>query len=238
MPSPLGHLMAGAMIGLAGEFDSARGAETAPLARGDSALALVRRSITPLVVVCAGLAASPDLDMLVHAHRTWSHSLGAAGAVWAPAAVVAWRLRLPVLKVATICAAAYGSHVVLDWLAYPDFPTSGPMALWPFSHRHYSSGLDLFLELRPRTRWGLRGMVAANLHALAREMLVLLPPLLAIWLLRLRQLAGTRIPPARRRVPYHHSSLPLPSERALSPAPLSDLRGSRRGTGSALETQD
>jgi membrane-bound metal-dependent hydrolase YbcI (DUF457 family) len=169
MPSPLGHLMAGAMIGFAGQLDTANAAEPAPPSARVPIVGLVRQSLTPLVVVCATLGASPDLDMLVHTHRTWSHSLGAAGVVWAMAAVVAWRLRLPVLRVATICASAYASHVFLDWLAYPDSPTSGPMALWPFSHRHYSSGLDLFLELRPRTRWGLRGLVRGNAHALARE---------------------------------------------------------------------
>ena len=108
---------------------------------------LVTGLTTPLTVACAVLAVSPDFDNLFHTHRTYSHSLGAAAIVWMLAAVVAWRLRLSVVRVATICAAAYASHVLLDWLGRDDSAAGGLMVLWPMSARYYRSGLNLFLEL-------------------------------------------------------------------------------------------
>ncbi len=153
--------------------------------------------LTPLTIACAVLAISPDFDSLFHTHRTYSHSLGAAGIVWLLVALVAWRLRLPVVRVATVCAAAYATHVLLDWLGRDDSVAGGLMVLWPLSTHFYSSGANLFLELVPRPRLGLTRLVLANGHAVARELLILAPPFLAVLILRVRSLRRAGSGPLR-----------------------------------------
>jgi membrane-bound metal-dependent hydrolase YbcI (DUF457 family) len=151
--------------------------------------ALLASSVTPLTVACAVLAVSPDFDNLFHTHRTYTHSLGAAGIVWTLVALVAWRLRLPVLRVASVCAAAYASHVLLDWLGRDDSRAGGLMVLWPLTTVYYRSGLNLFLELSPHPRGGFVRLLLVNTYALAREMLILAPPFVAVWLVRVKTLA-------------------------------------------------
>jgi membrane-bound metal-dependent hydrolase YbcI (DUF457 family) len=144
--------------------------------------------LTPLTVACAVLAISPDFDNLFHTHRTYSHSLGAAGIVWLAVALVAWRLHLPVVRTATVCAAAYASHVLLDWLGRDDSAKGGLMALWPLSAHYYRSGANLFLELVPHPRHGFVRLLISNTRALAREVLILGPPFLLALVLRTRSL--------------------------------------------------
>lgn len=151
-------------------------------------LAALADLATPLAAACAALAVLPDFDLLLHTHRTYSHSLGATAVVWAMAALAAWRLRLPVVKTATVCAAAYGSHVLLDWLGRDDSRLAGPMALWPLTSVHFKSGLDLFLEftlLYRRQHLDWVTVLARNAHALGRELLVLGPPFLLVMKFRL-----------------------------------------------------
>lgn len=148
--------------------------------------AVIAQLLTPLTVACAFLAISPDFDNLFHTHRTYSHSVGAAGIVWVLVALIAWRLRLPVVRTATICAVAYGSHVLLDWLGRDDSMKGGLMALWPFSGDYYLSGANLFFELVPHPRLGFTRLLLANAQALARELLILAPPFLVVMVLRLR----------------------------------------------------
>src|SRR5512142_3218497 len=126
MPSPFGHAMAGAMTAWVAELSMRRPLPNlvAPhtpdsgtrLSRTphiiDRSLAALADLVSPLAVACAVLAVSPDFDVFLRTHRTYSHSLGAAAIVWAVVALIAWRLRLPVVKTATICAAAYASHVL------------------------------------------------------------------------------------------------------------------------------
>ncbi len=169
MPSPLGHAMAGAITAWAAEGRRSRAGAPAP--RSSSLLDRLADAFSPLTVACAVLAVAPDFDVFFHTHRTYSHSLGAAAIVWGVVAVIAWRLRLPVLRTATVCAAAYASHVLLDWLGRDD---RGLMALWPFSTADYRSGLDLFLEFTviSRRRWGIVSVLLFNVPTLARELLV------------------------------------------------------------------
>ncbi len=154
----------------------------------------VAAAVTPLTVTCAVLAISPDFDVFFHTHRTYSHSLGAAGIVWVVVAIVAWRLRLPVVKVASVCAAAYASHVLLDWLGRDDSAVGGVMALWPLTTDYYRSGLNLFMEIGGHPRAVMRHpavgflrIVAENREALFREVLVLGPLFLLAMKLRLKR---------------------------------------------------
>ncbi len=170
----------------AGERSNARtfgGAVRSP----DAWLAALADLSAPLTVACAVLAVIPDFDVFLHTHRTYSHSLGAAAVVWAIAALVAWRLRLPVLWTATVCAAAYASHIFLDWLGRDDSRLAGPMALWPLTTAHFKSGADLFMEftLLHRRRFDLAAMLARNAHAVIREITILGGPFLLVMTLRL-----------------------------------------------------
>ncbi len=194
MPSPLGHAMAGAMTAwIAETIQNRSDPQPVPLA-GPSLVDRLASVVTPLAVTCAVVAVSPDFDVFFHTHRTYSHSLGAAGLVWIVAALVAWRLRLPVVKIATVCAAAYGSHILLDWLGRDDSMNGGLLALWPFSGDFYRSGLNLFLEIEGHPRAivnypgrGLVWMIFLNREALAREVLIVGPPFLVVLGLRLKR---------------------------------------------------
>jgi membrane-bound metal-dependent hydrolase YbcI (DUF457 family) len=148
----------------------------------------VSACLTPLTVACAVLAISPDFDNFFHTHRTYSHSVGASGLIWLGAALIAWRLRLPVVRTATVCAAAYASHMFLDWLGRDDSAKGGLMALWPLTTHYYRSGANLFLELAPHPRYGLVRLLISNARALAREVLILGPPFLLALALRVRSM--------------------------------------------------
>ncbi len=187
--------MAGAMVAWIAEIQEATTAgrdhaqarsAAARGTAGHSLSSIASACLTPLTVTCAVLAISPDFDNFFRTHRTYSHSLGAAGIVWVLVALVAWRLRLPVVRTATVCAAAYASHVLLDWLGRDDSAKGGLMALWPFSTQYYRSGANLFLELVPHPRDGFMRLVIANTEAIAREILILAPPFLLVLVLRVR----------------------------------------------------
>ncbi len=148
----------------------------------------------------AGLGALPDIDLLFHAHSTYTHSLGAT----LLAAIVAWlllrardrdgehahgreRARHGTSRaiMAIACGAAYGSHVLLDWLGTDTSPPFGITALWPFSSAYFYSGLDLF-PAADRRYW-LPGFWQRELTAVMWELILLLPiTLVVLWLRRAR----------------------------------------------------
>ena len=144
-----------------------------------------RRAWGPLLLpaACAALAVLPDLDLVFDSHRTVTHSLGATVLVGLVAGGVAWRLRLPILWTGLVCGAAYGTHVLLDWLGKDAKPPIGIMALWPLSREYYKSSLDLFLEVSRRFDEPAR-MLAVDLRSAARELLVLGPIAVVAWLIR------------------------------------------------------
>ncbi len=165
MPSPAAH----AIGGLAAAFlvDAVRR----------------RPLLTPaLLVTSAAAAMAPDLDLLFGSHRTYTHSLGAVFIV----SVVSWvvvsargRVR-NATRTAVILAAAYGSHVLLDWLSKDTAAPSGVMMVWPWSSQYYVSGWNVFGEVS-RRYWIPREFVLGNLSALAWEMLMLAPVVVLAW---------------------------------------------------------
>jgi inner membrane protein len=163
VPSPVGHMIAGVAAGwlVAG----------APLPRARW------REAT----FFAAVAAAPDLDLLVGAHSGPTHSLG-AGLIVAVAAFAAhrrWRTPLASLRPAVFaiaCAAAYMSHVLLDWLSSDTTAPIGVMALWPASRLHYESDLHLFMAISRRYHQGWT-FIRQNGIAFVRELLILVPPL-------------------------------------------------------------
>jgi membrane-bound metal-dependent hydrolase YbcI (DUF457 family) len=174
MPSPLGHALAGVTAGWA----IAGPAPTSPGA--------ARRYLWRTAALFATLGMLPDLDLLVDGHhRTLTHGLGSAVVVGVIVAIVARQGRLGLAS-----AAAYASHILLDWLGSDTSPPIGVMALWPFSRDYHQSDLHLFYSVS--RRYWMPGFVAHNLRAVAWELAILVPLIAAAWL---RQTVGRR-PPA------------------------------------------
>ena len=152
MPSPLGHALGGLAAGwlVAGR--------PRPFRRADLADA----------AVFVAVALAPDLDLLTGGHRGPTHGLGSV----CVAGLLAYlATRRGAFAAAT--AAAYGSHIVLDWLGSDTTPPIGVMALWPFSHQYYASTLQLFHAVS--RRYWLPDFWFLVARAAARELLVLLP---------------------------------------------------------------
>ena len=86
-------------------------------------------------------------------------------------------------SLALACAAAWGSHVALDWLGTDAVAPIGIMALWPFEEAQHLSSLQWFLpihrELRELSTW------THNAWAVVREALLLGPlALVVLWVRR------------------------------------------------------
>jgi hypothetical protein len=159
MPSPLGHALGAAAAGwaLEGRRPSLR---------------------TTAVFVAVGLA--PDLDLLFGTHSTYTHSIGAV----AIAAGLAWLLTRDARLTAAV-AAAWGSHLVLDWLGSDSRDPIGIMALWPFSTAHYQSDLYVF-DAISRRYWMPEQFIWGNVRAAAREAMILLPTAAGVYWWRAR----------------------------------------------------
>ena len=184
MPSTFGHALAGIAA-----------AWTADLVPGDRqwrtaapTASWYARAGDGLTVGCAVLAALPDADLLFHIHRTYSHSIGAVVFTGLFAAALAANARRPIARVALMCAAAYATHIVLDWMAVDVSKPAGLQALWPLTDRWYLSGWDLFPRTERGNFWSAHSMLV-NLWTVVQEGMLLLPPLAVIWLVREKALA-------------------------------------------------
>jgi len=184
VPSPIGHVLAGAAVVYAGDAIDRR------------------RSPISLVATCALLGAVADLDLLLpRYHRSFTHSLTAVAFIFIVAAAVTGevtRLRASRLggqgggqarwRVALICACAYASHLLLDWLGSDTLPPYGLQVYWPFIDRFFVSGLNLFAETERRHLFSGPTLVQ-NLWAAAQEVAILAPITGALWLVRVKALA-------------------------------------------------
>lgn len=163
VPSPIGHALGGALFGglIAPRRPAATG-RVGPRWWRDAA-----------VLGFVGLL--PDLDFLVGLHSRHTHGLGAAMA----AGLVAWLLARGRARWGLAVAAAYASHILLDWLGSDTTPPIGIMALWPLSDAFYQSDLQVFMAIMRRD-WGT-GFWTHNLTAIAWELLLLGPPAALVW---------------------------------------------------------
>ena len=172
MPSPIGHALAGVAVAYAG------------------APRLDRR----VTLTAATLAMLPDIDLVIPGrHRTVTHSIGAVIVVTIVAAAVTAKVtRRGGPRIVAVCAAAYASHLVLDWLGVDRTLPYGLQALWPFSGRFYISDWDIF---GPTERIGLftASAMLMNLKTVAGEVAILGPIVLVLWLVRVKALS--RLPP-------------------------------------------
>jgi membrane-bound metal-dependent hydrolase YbcI (DUF457 family) len=196
MPTPIGHALAGVTAAWIADLVPGRRAWRSAL----STAPWYQRAGDGLTLVCAALAASPDLDLFVHRHRTITHSIGAAIFVALVAAAMAARRSRPIVRVALMCMGAYLTHLVLDWMAADTYPPFGIQALWPFSQSWYISGWDLFRQTA-RLHPMAAGEITQNVKALALEILILGPVALGVWLVRVKALAGLPAEMPRRDHP-------------------------------------
>jgi inner membrane protein len=168
VPSPIGHALAGVAVAWSAD--------------------LLDRQPTPgrLVALSAGLALLPDADLLIPGtHRMGTHSVAAAVLVFIVAAVVTGKVN----RTSVICGAAYASHLLLDWLGADDTPPRGIQLLWPFSDAWYISGLDVFRQTA-RRQFLTAPMMTQNAIAVAQELAILVPIVAALYLVRVKAVAG------------------------------------------------
>ena len=196
MPSPIGHMLAG--VATAWAADLVPGDRSSKTARSEAGW--YERVGGGLTVVCAALAAAPDLDLLFGVHRTMTHSLSAVAVVALCAVAAAATTKRPVARVALTCTLAYATHIVLDLLAADPGMPRGIQLLWPFSRAWFYSGLDIFPSTE-RNNILSAFAITKNATALVREVAILGPILIVAWLVRVKALAGLSTELAGRNHP-------------------------------------
>jgi LexA-binding, inner membrane-associated putative hydrolase len=165
-----------------------------------------RRAGNGLSVACMALAMAPDLDLGFTRHRTYTHSIGAVIVVGLLSAAFALRRSTPSdvrrrpLRIGAMCAAAYASHLFLDWLGVDLYPPPGLQVFWPFDSGWYISGLDLFRQTR-REHLFTWPVLSQNFLAIAQETAILLPVAVALWSVRIKALARFSAEQPRRNHP-------------------------------------
>lgn len=196
MPSPIGHALAGLAAAWTADLLPGRRAwRTAP-----ASASWYRRAGSGLTLACAALGAAPDLDLLFVAHRTVTHSVSAAIFVGLFAGALAANAHRPVARVGLMCATAYATHLLLDWLGTDNYPPRGIQAFWPISQGWFVSGIDVFRQTARHEVWSSESMLK-NIRAIVQEIVVLGPAMLALYLVRVKALAGLASQLARRHHP-------------------------------------
>ena len=193
MPSPVGH----ALGGLAAGWLTA-----GALSRNPPAGRRVARSMPDVrrAALFMALGTAPDLDLLAGSHSTYTHSIGAVLIVGLAALALT---RQPLLSAA--CAAAWGSHVLFDWLGADSSLPLGIMALWPFTTDFYQSPITIFMAIS--RRYWRPGFYAHNTTAVARELLILVPIVWIVWRTRADGLLNSQ--PSTANAQREHTSQPL-----------------------------
>jgi VanZ family protein len=183
MPSPIGHVLGGAIVYLGG---------TRPSTRSRLLLA---------VALLGSLA--PDLDfvpgILIGNMRAFHHGISHSVAFALVFGGLTYGLaryvdRTIALRASVLGALAYTSHVVLDFIAVSE-GTRGLPLLWPFSDERFGVNLGLFGHFRyTDIRDGIWSVVRSeNASPLVRELLILGTAL--VLLHRREQLGQWRIAP-------------------------------------------
>ena len=131
-----------------------------------------KRAGNGLTLTCAFLAVAPDLDLLLDgSHRQISHSLAAAGAAGLVAALAATATRRPVVRLALMCAIAWGTHLLLDWMSVDNlYAPFGIQLLWPVK-RWFISGWDVFPGTERHNIFGVAAILT-NGRAAATEVIL------------------------------------------------------------------
>jgi len=171
MPSPIGHGLAGLAIGLALEP-----------AEPESARSTTAR-LSTFAILGAAFAALPDADLFVQMHRGISHSVGATALLMIiVAGVTRWVTGRVQWRWVLLAGIAHASHILMDWMGADPYAPPGLEALWPFSHRFYISGWDIFPPTERRV--SLPGAFWINLRAFVVEVGVMAPIATFVFLAR------------------------------------------------------
>jgi len=185
MPSPLGHVLGGIAAGWLVSGVPRHGSRAPAEVRATLDSGWWREA-----ALFGTLGALPDVDLLFGTHSGPTHSIGAAVIVGALLALLGARglLRSPAVPawIALLaCSAAYGSHVLLDWMSTDSMAPIGIMALWPFDRGYYESDLHVFGAISRRYYQGWT-FVRQNGVAVVRELAILIPILIVVVVLRRR----------------------------------------------------
>jgi membrane-bound metal-dependent hydrolase YbcI (DUF457 family) len=186
MPTPIGHALAGLAVAWSAEPPT-------------EARSLGRALARPLTVLCVALAVLPDLDLLYPPmHRTATHSIGAIILVTIIAAgVTGWVTGRINWRIAFVCAAAYASHIVTDWLGTDrSYAPYGIQMFWPFDKGWYISGWDVFPPVERRNPFSA-ATIRTDIAAAFREIVILGSVAVAIWFARKRSPRRNRRSPQR-----------------------------------------
>ena len=183
MPSPIGHAIVGAAVAWTADAIDPDQADVATLKRRPTAVA---------TVACAIAAAAPDLDLLLPIqHRTITHSVivvALVTAVTIVAMAVTGKVKPTTRRLVFLCALAYASHLLLDWLAVDTTAPRGIQLFWPASDRWFISEWDLFRGTARRNVFSVESM-RINALAILQEIVMLAPIAAAAWLIRVKALA-------------------------------------------------
>jgi hypothetical protein len=175
LPTPLAHALAGLIVHVA----------TAPR---DEIASRRRAAIT------VGAAVAPDLDFAwklvdgLNHHQAQGHGIGVGLALAAliTAAAALSGVRRP-LGLGLAALLGWSSHLFLDLMNVDTNPPIGLMALWPFSSGHFKAPWPLFLDIGRTLNWRT---VRHDTVAVAWELSILCPVLIAAWRVRARGRAG------------------------------------------------
>ena len=197
MPSPIGHALAGIVAAWGADLvPGEREWRTAP-----ASASLFERAGNGLTFTCIALAVAPDLDLFFGSfHRSVTHSFTAVVVVAVVTGLMAVRTGRPAVRVASTCAGAWATHLLLDWLGADHFYPYGIQLLWPFSSAWFISGWDLFAWTERRQVMGAAAM-KQNAAAAALEIALLMPIVLGLWSIRVKALARLSTELARRDHP-------------------------------------
>ena len=185
MPSPIGHALAGIAVAWAADLVPAdRAWRTAP-----AMASWYLRAGGGLTLLCAGLGAAPDLDLAFRCapDRHAQHRRGARRRPAVPR-------RSPPdpggrsLRIALMCAGAYGSHLLWTGSAWTAIRRAASSCCGRSISEWYISELDIFRQTA-RLRIFTRGPMLTNVRAILQEIAILVPILAALWLVRVKALA-------------------------------------------------
>jgi hypothetical protein len=198
MPSPVGHALAGAAIAwsLDRRSETVDGTPTASRFRAEPSHPQV------IAWTCAALAVAPDLDLLgPWPHRTVTHSVLAVALVAIVSTIVTAKVTGRVhWRVVLLCTAAYGSHLLLDWVSEDTRLPRGLQLLWPFSQRWFISDWQFFRSTIREHVFSLNSM-RINMLAVVQEIAILGPIAALAWSVRVKTVAGFPAKLSRRHHP-------------------------------------
>lgn len=132
-----------------------------------------------LLLALVGLA--PDLDLLWGRHSGETHSIGAA----ALAGALAWFLTRD-RRLALIVLLVWFAHPLMDALGEDSSQPRGVMLLWPFSREFFIAPVTVF-DSAYRAYWK-PDFWPHNIVAVAKEVAILGPFVLAAWVWRRRRI--------------------------------------------------